>query len=258
MTTPRRRNISENVRVLHNALTHILNDHDRAYFIQSLNQYQKDRDVIELVASLKSVLDSPRKQEIYPLLRAIIPSSDKRYFEKTWQAGSRPQSLHSSREWTAVRRPRSQSRPEPLNRSNIYASLPENLDKYDSGIDLANLRTTTTKYPIRRLYLKRGQGTGYGFSMRGGSEHGVGLYVSSVDENSIAEYEGLLAGDHILSINEIRFDGLSHAQAVKVLNMKSFTVSSKKYNLSLNILTLARKFCFRDSRKFSFIELLTF
>lgn len=221
MATPRRRNISENVRVLHNALTKILNDRDRAYFIQSLNQYQKDRDVIELVASLKSVLDSPRKQEIYPLLRAIIPASDKRYFEKTWQAGSRSESLHSSREWSSLTRPRSQSRPEPLKRSNIYASLPENLDKYDSGIDLANLRTNTTKYPIRRLYLKRGQGAGFGFSMRGGSEHGVGLYVSSVDDNSLAEYEGLMPGDHILSVNEIRFDGLNHDQAVKVIDCRN-------------------------------------
>lgn len=223
MTTPKRRNISENVRLLHDSLINILNDEDRAYFIHSLNKYQKDRDVIELVASLKSVLDSPRKQKVYPLLREIIPLSDKRYFEKTWHAGSRPQSLHSSsKEWTLTR-PRSQSRPvEPLSRSNIYSSLPENLDKYDSGIDISNLkngsnlRSSSHKYPIRRLYIKRAQGTGFGFSMRGGSEHGVGLYVSAVDENSLAEYEGLLPGDHILSVNEINFDGLTHDQAVKV------------------------------------------
>lgn len=224
MTTPRRgrRNISENVRVLHNTLVNILSDEDRAYFIRSLNQYQKDRDIIELVASLKSVLDSPRKREVYPLLREIIPSGDRRYFEKSWYTESRPQSIHSSREWTLTRS-RSPSRPhDSLQRSQFHSSLPGNLDKYDSGIDLPNLKNgshlprTAQKYPIRQIYIKRSQGTGYGFSMRGGSEHGIGLYVSSVDENSLAEYEGLLPGDHILSVNDVQFDGLAHKQAVKV------------------------------------------
>lgn len=235
MSTPRRgrRSISENVWLLQTSLAKILNDNDRTLLIHSLNQYQKDRDVLELVASLKRVLDSPKKREVYPLLRDIIPSNDKRYFERAWHTNQHhvPPSGSWTNSTSTRSRGRSQSRPqERLRRSNLYSSLPENLDRCDSGVDLPALKKSSSsrsiqKYPIRRLYLKRAPGTGYGFCMRGGSEHGVGLYVSSVDENSIAEYEGLLPGDHILSVNEIQFDGLSHDQAVKVSMVLTATLS---------------------------------
>ena len=55
-----------------------------------------------------------------------------------------------------------------------------------------------------------------GFSIRGGAEHGVGLYVSSADENSATEKEGVLLGDHVIQVNGTKFDGLTHEQAVKV------------------------------------------
>ncbi|XP_031561837.1 uncharacterized protein LOC116297698 isoform X2 [Actinia tenebrosa] len=236
MSTPRRgrKSISENVWLLQNTLAKILNDNDRTFLIHSLNQYQKDRDILELVTSLKRVLDSPKKREVYPLLRDIIPSNDKRYFERAWHT-NQPKHVTPNGSWnnsTSTRsRSRSQNRPqEHLRRSNFYSSLPENLDKSDSGVEFPALKKSSSsrsfqKYPIRRLYLKRAPGTGYGFSMRGGSEHGVGLYVSSLDDNSIAEYEGLLPGDHIISVNDIQFDGLSHDQAVKIIK------NSKKLNM---------------------------
>lgn len=235
MSMPRRgrRSISENVWLLQTTLAKILNDNDRTFLIQSLNQYQKDRDILELVTSLKRVLDTPKKREVYPLLRDIIPSNDKRYFERAWHANQ--QHVPRNGSWnnsTSTRsRSRSQNRPqERLQRSHLYSSLPENLDKCDSGVDFPALKKSSSsrsfqKYPIRRLYLKRAPGTGYGFSMRGGSEHGVGLYVSSVDDSSIAEYEGLLPGDHIISVNEIQLDGLSHDQAVKVSLILTVTLS---------------------------------
>ena len=69
----RPRKISENVRELHALLTKVLNNEDRTFIIQSLNQYQREKNVNNLVASLKSVLDTPRKREVYPLLQQIIP-----------------------------------------------------------------------------------------------------------------------------------------------------------------------------------------
>ena len=73
------------------------------------------------------------------------------------------------------------------------SSLPDNLHRHasDSGIDLPNMTqfqsSKETKYPIKRLTVKRPSNSGFGFSIRGGAEHGVGLYVSSVDEKSVAE-----------------------------------------------------------------------
>ncbi|EDO44244.1 predicted protein, partial [Nematostella vectensis] len=195
MSTPRRagRNISESVRHLHNTLTKILSDQERAYFIQSLNRYQRNRDVDSLVASLKTVLNSPKKRQVFPILREIIPSRDRHYFDKTWQGN------------------RAQLRP--------VAKV--------SRIDMPNGTTSRTsrKYPIRKLQIKRPQNCGFGFCMRGGSEHGVGLYVSSIDTGSVSEAIGLLPGDHILAVNDVNFDGLTHDQAVKIIR------SSKKLSV---------------------------
>ena len=84
--TPRRtpRKISENVRELHSALAKVLHNEDRAFLIQSLNQYQRNRDVNSLVVALKSVLNTPRKREVYPLLWQIIPHSDQDIFHNLW------------------------------------------------------------------------------------------------------------------------------------------------------------------------------
>uniref|UniRef100_A0A3Q1ER78 PDZ domain-containing protein n=1 Tax=Acanthochromis polyacanthus TaxID=80966 RepID=A0A3Q1ER78_9TELE len=47
---------------------------------------------------------------------------------------------------------------------------------------------------------------GLGFSIRGGSEHGVGIYVSLVEPGSPAEREGLKVGDQIMTANDMMFD----------------------------------------------------
>uniref|UniRef100_A0A3P8QCZ4 PDZ domain-containing protein n=1 Tax=Astatotilapia calliptera TaxID=8154 RepID=A0A3P8QCZ4_ASTCA len=57
---------------------------------------------------------------------------------------------------------------------------------------------------------------GLGFSVRGGSEHGVGIYVSLVEPGSSAEREGLRVGDQIVAANDILFDNVTHIEAVKV------------------------------------------
>ncbi|XP_014384374.1 PREDICTED: whirlin [Myotis brandtii] len=58
---------------------------------------------------------------------------------------------------------------------------------------------------------------GLGFSIRGGSEHGVGIYVSLVEPGSLAEKEGLKVGDQILRVNDKSLSRVTHAEAVKAL-----------------------------------------
>uniref|UniRef100_A0A672KSQ9 PDZ domain-containing protein n=1 Tax=Sinocyclocheilus grahami TaxID=75366 RepID=A0A672KSQ9_SINGR len=58
---------------------------------------------------------------------------------------------------------------------------------------------------------------GLGFSIRGGSEHGVGIYVSLVEPGSSAEREGLRVGDQIMKVNNMVFDRVTHGEAVKVM-----------------------------------------
>uniref|UniRef100_A0A665WGZ4 PDZ domain-containing protein n=1 Tax=Echeneis naucrates TaxID=173247 RepID=A0A665WGZ4_ECHNA len=58
---------------------------------------------------------------------------------------------------------------------------------------------------------------GLGFSIRGGSEHGVGIYVSLVEPGSSAEREGLRIGDQIVTVNDLVFVIICHDEAVHIL-----------------------------------------
>ncbi|XP_075040981.1 whirlin isoform X2 [Mixophyes fleayi] len=74
-----------------------------------------------------------------------------------------------------------------------------------------------TKSEVRQVILKRNKNQdGLGFSIRGGVEHGIGIYVSLVEPGSLAEEEGLRVGDQILKANGRSLDKVSHSEAVKV------------------------------------------
>lgn len=71
---------------------------------------------------------------------------------------------------------------------------------------------------IKTIYLAREPHVGLGLSIRGGAEHGIGIYVSGVEVNSLAERQGLSQGDHILSVNGVSFTRIPHSQAAEVSN----------------------------------------
>ncbi|XP_068253584.1 PDZ domain-containing protein 7 isoform X2 [Nyctibius grandis] len=56
-----------------------------------------------------------------------------------------------------------------------------------------------------------------GFSIRGGSEHGLGIFVSKVEEGSAAEQAGLCVGDKITEVNSVSLENITMSSAVKVL-----------------------------------------
>ncbi|XP_038613670.1 PDZ domain-containing protein 7 [Tachyglossus aculeatus] len=60
-----------------------------------------------------------------------------------------------------------------------------------------------------------------GFSVRGGSEHGLGIFVSKVEEGSSAELAGLCVGDKITEVNGISLESITMGSAVKVLTGNS-------------------------------------
>uniref|UniRef100_A0A2H1WS00 SFRICE_037572 n=1 Tax=Spodoptera frugiperda TaxID=7108 RepID=A0A2H1WS00_SPOFR len=57
---------------------------------------------------------------------------------------------------------------------------------------------------------------GFGICVKGGKEAGVGVYISRVEEGSVAERAGLRPGDSILQVNGTPFSGISHEDALKV------------------------------------------
>uniref|UniRef100_A0A3Q3R6V2 Whirlin n=1 Tax=Monopterus albus TaxID=43700 RepID=A0A3Q3R6V2_MONAL len=102
-------------------------------------------------------------------------------------------------------------------------------EQYTSeGLYLNTSSDGTPPGELRQVTMKRHKSNeGLGFSIRGGSEHGVGIYVSLVEPGSLAEKEGLRIGDQIMKVNDKVFDKVTHAEAVKVLK------GSKKLCLSV-------------------------
>lgn len=90
--------------------------------------------------------------------------------------------------------------PSPTRRSRIEAS-----DVVRFGQD------------VRTVVLKRpSQQHGLGFSVRGGRELGLGIYISKVEPLSHAEKAGIKAGDQIISVNGKSFESVNHQEAIKV------------------------------------------
>ncbi|XP_061546795.1 PDZ domain-containing protein 7-like [Phycodurus eques] len=60
-----------------------------------------------------------------------------------------------------------------------------------------------------------------GFSVRGGSEHGLGVFVSRVDDHGSAAQAGLAAGDRLVEVNGVSLESITMGSAVKVLTGNS-------------------------------------
>ncbi|XP_054896228.1 whirlin isoform X3 [Poeciliopsis prolifica] len=236
------RTLSANVRKLHNALNLLLSDLEREQFIHCLNVYHSKRNVYDLVQTLNVILNAPSKRQLLPMLRLVIPRSDQLLFEQYTSEG-----LYLKSDLVAnnghAEPPPSCSPTPPGNRSpsippDFQVALRGSPDSFSTSSDgtagapLVPLlgRNFIHEPPgeLRQVTMKRHKSNeGLGFSIRGGSEHGVGIYVSLVEPGSLAEKQGLRIGDQIMKVNDKVFEKVTHAEAVKVLK------GSKKLNLSV-------------------------
>lgn len=184
--------LSANVRQLHQALTALLSEAEREQFTHCLNAYHARRNVFDLVSTLRVLLDSPVKRRLLPMLRLVIPRSDQLLFDQYTAEG-----LY------------------------LPATAPYRQPAW-GGPDGAG------PGEVRLVSLRRAKAhEGLGFSIRGGSEHGVGIYVSLVEPGSLAEKEGLRVGDQILRVNDKSLSRVTHAEAVKVWSWSWFGDESK-------------------------------
>ncbi|PFX30669.1 Harmonin [Stylophora pistillata] len=74
---------------------------------------------------------------------------------------------------------------------------------------------------IRLIKMQHFGNNATGFSVRGGKEHGVGIFVSLVSRGSQADIVGLKAGDEILSINGLYLGEATHGEVVNILRSHS-------------------------------------
>ncbi|XP_034752777.1 whirlin isoform X3 [Etheostoma cragini] len=238
------RTLSANVRKLHNALNLLLNDFEREQFIHCLNVYHSKRNVYDLVQTLNVILNAPSKRQLLPMLRLVIPRSDQLLFEQYTSEGLYLKSDSVASNGNAEpppgdfpsASPTPQGHFSPNNTPDYQVALRGSPDSFSTSSEgtapLVPLlgRNFVHEPPgeIRQVTMKRHKSNeGLGFSIRGGSEHGVGIYVSLVEPGSLAEKEGLRIGDQIMKVNDKVFDKVTHAEAVKVLK------GSKKLCLSV-------------------------
>ena len=225
------RTLSANVKKLHNALNLLLDDFGREQFIHCLNVYHSKRNVYDLVQTLKVILNAPSKRQLLPMLRLVIPRSDQLLFDQYTSEGlylkSDLAASNGSQETDGDLHSGSPAPggPFPPNPPESQVALRGSPDSFSTSSDgtapLVPLlgRDFLHEPPgeLRQVTMKRHKSNeGLGFSIRGGSEHGVGIYVSLVEPGSLAEKEGLRIGDQIMKVNDKVFDKVTHAEAVKV------------------------------------------
>ncbi|XP_042220720.1 serine/arginine repetitive matrix protein 1-like isoform X3 [Homarus americanus] len=74
---------------------------------------------------------------------------------------------------------------------------------------------------IKVVRLIRRNGESYGFSLRGGREHGTGFFISHVESGSEAFLQGLRAGDQVLRVNNMCVEQAVHREVTAMVQSKS-------------------------------------
>lgn len=82
---------------------------------------------------------------------------------------------------------------------------------------MAHPRTSLSKQHLLTVCIERIRRKPLGFSIRGGKEMSLGIYISNVDEGSPAHAAGMSIGDQIIEVNRINFEWISHESAVIVI-----------------------------------------
>ena len=151
---------------------------ERVIFERGINDYETRRNLVGFVECLRVILNTNQKRQlIFPIREYAVRSSDYKKFNKL------------------------------LVNYGIAASVAGSHSQAKRKDDLTG---------VHKIEIKRDQNGEWGFNIRGGSEHGVGIFVSWVDPGSIAASKGLKVGDQILKANDVSFDNIGHQPAVQV------------------------------------------
>ena len=178
----------------------LLTTDDQDYLHVVINEYWAYRDVDRLVLCLLSALDTPAKLDLVQDIRDLIDEQDLPRFDKIapFTKMAHPPSLQA-----ALRRPHS------FAGSETHQGREASGGGEQSARSMSQLKTVTLVRPD--------EGTSLGFSICGGWEHKMGIFVSTVDPGSAAERNGLGVGDRLLDVNGMNFERVAHSTAVKVL-----------------------------------------
>ncbi|KAG7254258.1 hypothetical protein CRUP_023827, partial [Coryphaenoides rupestris] len=207
----------------------LLGEPERERFVHCLNAYHAKRNVCDLVRTLRVLLDTERKRQLLPMLRLVIPRSDQLLFDQYTSEGLYLMKTDAALFQNTCCGPADDIETvgpgcaDGFTGSTVAAAAAADGTAPGSAPGTAPAGTqplvVSGLFPfgeVRQVTLRRSKShEGLGFSIRGGSEHGVGIYVSLVEPGSSAEREGLRIGDQIVTVNDVVFDRVTHIDAVK-------------------------------------------
>ncbi|XP_064631719.1 uncharacterized protein LOC135490004 [Lineus longissimus] len=190
----------------------LLTEEDKNYLYNVLKEYQSYKQVDKLVECLNSALDTPEKKDLLHEIRNLIPLSHLQEFDSVAPYHEMKHPIHPSTNHVQFKKKRhrtidgrGQKGMRAKNQINLSASLP---------IHGQTLREDPGLFKV--ITLNKEGDEELGLSIRGGKEHGLGIYVSDVEEGSLAEHAGLEMGDNIVEVNNVSFDSIASSSAIKV------------------------------------------
>lgn len=233
--------MSVSVRRLQDALNMHLDDSEKSEFVDVLNEFHVKRDVSEFTKKLKRLLDTPAKKQILILIRKIIPKVDVEEYERCLRLDGRKFDSMPAKRSKKIQRSRPPLPSSELSKSFLFPvkgkkkakektskSKKENLS--DSSQSMKGTMTTNRSGKVLKSALKdKGNEVkliqlkhsgdaekGFGFTIRGGADFGIGVYVLDVDKEGHAAKYGLLPGDLIMEVNDVSFEKITHGEAAQV------------------------------------------
>uniref|UniRef100_A0A182W9K9 PDZ domain-containing protein n=1 Tax=Anopheles minimus TaxID=112268 RepID=A0A182W9K9_9DIPT len=127
-------------------------------------------------------------------------------FNTTSSSSSVPTSYHSN--GTRDRGRRSPASSPPSTTHQIYRDR-------DRDRSIPNIHQLTTRTVSMSRDQQSDSSHGFGICVKGGKDSGVGVYISRIEEGSVAERAGLRPGDTILEVNGTPFTSINHEEALK-------------------------------------------
>ncbi|XP_069140094.1 PDZ domain-containing protein 7-like isoform X2 [Argopecten irradians] len=187
------------IRTFHFEAKRLLSESERRSLFHILKEFQRYRQIDKLVFELRELLHSPEKLDLLRHIRDLIPRAHVNEFDGYFRQSASRQALSPT---VQRRRQNGRHSPEIIIRPNVHERV------FD-----AMRRGEVVVVTIQKVSPE----SNLGFSVRGGAEHGLGVYVSEIEEGSLADLAGLELGDKLLEVNNISVEEVTSSGAVKVL-----------------------------------------
>jgi hypothetical protein len=118
------------------------------------------------------------------------------------------------------------------------------VDSFNNETSPPEENKSSLKRHIRRIVLRPNldneEGRDLGFSIRGGFESGLGIFISKMVTKSVSDLHGLRVCDQIIECNGQKFIRILHKDAVEVLKNSLMNYRSNRLPIKLTVRYLAK------------------